>query len=373
VVNLIISNSSSHVSSVVLANGGALNTLAVQKLGAGTQTLTGTSTYTGGTTIYNGTLTLGAANILADAGAITVAGGTLNLGAFNEIAGAITISAGTITNGTLTASSYSAQSGTISANLAGAEATFAKTGAGTVTLTGSGANTYSGVTTVEGGTLELAKAANTAAIAGPLTVATNAVLLLSVSGQIADGSVTTLSGGTIRRASGVGEVFGSLNVTAASALDFGSGGSGFLQFGTYARDTESALLTVQNFFQGNSLVFSQNLVSAGYLDASSSGSYNNGYFAFADGFTTSWNGTDTFTITAIPEPSTIIAALGLLAFSLWRSAPRAQANPNTSRAECSLAPATNLNAGCLHAPPDPRACRRIFEKLLAIRTNAFRL
>ena len=113
------------------------------------------------------------------------------------------------------------------------------------------------------------------------------------------------------------EVFGNLNLAGASALDFGGGSAGSLQFGTYTRDTVSALLAVQNFSQGNSLVFSQNLITAGYIDASSSGSYNNGYFAFADGFTTSWNGTDTFTITAIPEPSTYLSAAGLLLLMLW--------------------------------------------------------
>jgi hypothetical protein len=164
--------------------------------------------------------------------------------------------------------------------------------------------------------LELASTGGAAAGGtSALSVGTGATLLLSQSDQVNNGATVTLSGGTIQRATGVSEVFGNLNLTAASALDFGSGGSGLLQFGTYAQDTESALLTVQNFFQGNSLVFSQNLVAGGFIDASSSGNYDNGYFAFADGFTTSWNGTDTFTITAIPEPSTILAA-GALALLL---------------------------------------------------------
>ena len=106
-------------------------------------------------------------------------------------------------------------------------------------------------------------------------------------------------------------------MAAASFIDFASGTAGSLRFGTYARDTNSALLTVQNFFQGNSLVFSQNLVSAGFINSSSSGSYNNGYFAFGDGFTTTWNGTDTFTITAIPEPTAYAAAVGLLLLCLF--------------------------------------------------------
>jgi autotransporter-associated beta strand protein len=188
-----------------------------------------------------------------------------------------------------------------------------KSGAGSLTL--SGASTYSGATTIAAGTLELNNTGGQALGATTSVSVTGATLLVSASNQLNNDAAVTLSGGTIRRGSGVSEVFGDLNLAGASSLDFGSGSSGFLQFDTYTRETESALLTVQNFFQGNSLIFSQNLVSAGYLDASSSGGYNNGYFAFSDGFTTSWNGTDTFTITAIPEPSTILAA-GALALLL---------------------------------------------------------
>jgi hypothetical protein len=80
---------------------------------------------------------------------------------------------------------------------------------------------------------------------------------------------------------------------------------------------------VQNFFQGNSLVFGQDLVTSGLIASSSSGNYDNGYFAFADGFTTNWDsGSSTFTITAIPEPSTYVAAVALLGLMLWPSRRR---------------------------------------------------
>ena len=147
-----------------------------------------------------------------------------------------------------------------------------------------------------------------AAIAGSITVNTGATLLLSSSGNVANTSAVTLSGGTILRDGGVSEVFGNLNLTEASFLDFGTGAAGNLTFGTY---TPSALLTVNNFLPGNTLTFASNLTSE-QLSTN---------FTFDNGFTSNWNGS-TFTITAIPEPSTYAAAIGLLGLMLWPSRKR---------------------------------------------------
>jgi len=139
-------------------------------------------------------------------------------------------------------------------------------------------------------------------------VTNGATLLVSQSHQVNNGASVTLSGGTITRGSGVSEVFGNLNLTQASFLDFGNGASGNLTFGTYA---PSALLTVNNFLPGNTLVFGSDLRSS--ITNSSLFSFSNGGIA-----SSSWNPTtSTFTITAIPEPSTYLAALGLLALMLW--------------------------------------------------------
>jgi len=236
---------------------------------------------------------------------ITPGTGTGTLG-ISE-AGAATFSGSVTVNNTATFTAATGGQATFSGVVAGPSlAGITKTGAGTVTLSGASANTFTGMTTVSAGTLELAKATDVNAIAGAVTVNTGATLLLSSSGNVANTSAVTLSGGTITRASGVSEVFGNLNVSGSGFIDFGLGDIGTLSFGTY---TGSALLTVSNFFEGNVLTFGTDLT----------GSINNqSLFAFDNGFTSSWNsGTSTFTITAIPEPSTYAAALGLLGLMLW--------------------------------------------------------
>ncbi len=150
------------------------------QLGEGTTTLTSGTTHTGGTTVSAGTLLLGSADRLADSGAVTVNGGSFNLGGFGETVGAVTLGGGSITNGTLTGSSYDMQSGTVAAVLAGSAA-LTKSTAGTVTLTGT--NTYTGGTTVNAGELNV----NGSIAGSDVTVASGA----SLSGS---GTVGTISG-----------------------------------------------------------------------------------------------------------------------------------------------------------------------------------
>ncbi|MGA0848881.1 MAG: PEP-CTERM sorting domain-containing protein, partial [Chthoniobacterales bacterium] len=138
-----------------------------------------------------------------------------------------------------------------------------------------------------------------------VTIGSTGKLLLQSSDQVRDNAGITLSGGTIQRASGVSEVFGNLNLTTASFLDYGTGDAGTLRFGTY---TPSSLLTVQNFLPGNKLQFGSTLTEAQLSNPT--------LFSFSSGFTT---GTEDgfFTITAIPEPSTYVVAAGLAAMLLW--------------------------------------------------------
>jgi autotransporter-associated beta strand protein len=174
-----------------------------------------------------------------------------------------------------------------------------KKGLGTLSLTAG--NSFSGPLSVE--------AASGSSAAGSVTsvsVSSGATLLVSQSNQVNNNATVTLSGGTITRGSGVSEVCGTLNLTQSSFLDFGTGATGTITFGTY---TPSSLLTINSFLPGNTLVFGSDLTST---------INNSSFFTFTNGGigSSSWNGS-TFTITAIPEPSTYVAAIGLLALMLW--------------------------------------------------------
>lgn len=209
----------------------------------------------------------------------------------------LTISADTTVN--------SGNSGLTIAGVMGGSGGLTKTGVGTLVLTGD--NSFTGALSVQAGTLDLAAVDGSAAgAAASVLVAESATLLFSRGSQVDPGAAVTLSGGTIVPAGGVSEVFGNLTLTAASFLDFGTGDGGVVSFGTYA---PSSLLTVRNFFEGNTLTFGSDLRA----------SINDGaLFSFDNSFTSDWDsGAGTFTITAIPEPGTCLVALGLLGLLLW--------------------------------------------------------
>jgi autotransporter-associated beta strand protein len=191
-----------------------------------------------------------------------------------------------------------------------------KTGTGTAALAAS--NTFTGATAVTGGVLNLNSSSGSAlGSTSSVSVAAGATLLVSQSSQVNDNAAVTLSGGTITRGSGVSETFGALDITGSGILDFGTGAVGNLTFGTYQNNaqTESALLTINNFLPGNSFTFSSTSFTSGTVSS---------YFSFGTGYVGSSiaNTGSTFTITAIPEPSTVIAAAGLLGLMLWPTCRR---------------------------------------------------
>ncbi len=241
----------------VLSNGGLIKT------GAGTLELTGANTYSGATTIEGGALLMGTGAALPATSNIVLNGGVLELGAgnFNEALGTgagqvqftgnggfaaygvtrnVTLNNGTgliwgVTSGfvgatgTLVLSSNSSNArlnfqnaidfngdtgtvqvdqgttGGIDAELGGVliNGGLTKTGAGTLELTG--ANTYSGATTIEG---------------GALLIGTGAALP-SASNVILNGGVLELGAGNFNEALGTG----------AGQVQF-TGNGGFAAYGT---------------------------------------------------------------------------------------------------------------------------------------------
>jgi len=135
----------------VLSNGG------LTKNGPGTLVLAVANNYTGPTTVNAGTLAYGVANAINPGSAVTVNGGTFDIGLYPATMGTVTLNGGSISGGTaaglVSTASYEVRSGTITAVLAGLAPLNKADPYGTVVLA-TGANTYTGPTTIYGGALQ---------------------------------------------------------------------------------------------------------------------------------------------------------------------------------------------------------------------------
>ena len=201
-------------------------------LGAGTATASSGSmsldgTLAGNLAVSGGTVALGSADRLADGSAVTMSSGSLGLGAASDTVSSFTISGGSLGgSGTLTASTYALNGGTVFANLGAGTLTAAS---GAATLSGSSAASIvnvSGGTLTTGGANKLADAAAVTLSAGGLSLGGNdTVGTYAQSGGTLGGSGTltaatyALTGGTVSASLGTGTLTASSgNTTIAGTV-----------------------------------------------------------------------------------------------------------------------------------------------------------
>ena len=199
----------------------------ITKTGLGTLALSNSgNVYTGTTTINAGTLLVSGSGTLGTGAPLTLGGGALDLGTSSQSVGAVSITTAalngdTIKNGSLTGASYAASPGSgnaiISANLlVNGAAGFAKTGTGTVTL--SGTNTYTGATSVSAGFLQVNSPGSIGGSGNTVTVTSPGTLVFGP----AFGTIqSTLTGRVVASSTGVIAA----DNHASENLDFSSAGA----------------------------------------------------------------------------------------------------------------------------------------------------
>jgi autotransporter-associated beta strand protein len=189
--------------SVPVTNGAATSA-GIIKTGDGTLTLSGVNTFSGDTQVNAGTLLLGNALALQRSTFDTQTGsvGTLSFGAltsatFGGLKGSNDLSLLNESSApvTLTVGANNAST-TFSGSLSGTGGALIKTGSGTLNLAGATANTYTGLTTLSGGTLQLAKTSGAIAVAGDIQV-DGGKLQWSGTNQVANTASITLNSGTL--------------------------------------------------------------------------------------------------------------------------------------------------------------------------------
>lgn len=238
----------------------ALNGNLTGSLTANGGTVNAAGTIGGNLTVGGGTVNLGAGDRIGNSAAVSITSGTLGMSTFSDGVGSFSISGGTLGgSGTLTASTYALNGGTVTANLGAGTATASS---GTTALDGTLA---AATVNVSGGTMNLG-ANNRLADGATVTVSsgalgmgtrTDTITTLNVSGGSVTGSTGNkltagtynLTGGTVGANLGTGTLnansgSASLNGTADTATV--NVGGGALTLGSAGRLASGAAVTVSN-------------------------------------------------------------------------------------------------------------------------------
>jgi autotransporter-associated beta strand protein len=201
------------------------------------------------------------------------------------------------------------------------DGTLTKAGNFTLQISGGIANTYTGLTTVQAGTLLLSKTPGQNAMAGSLTI-TGGIARLAAADQLpSTGSTTpvvTLEGGTLSTGATTGhaDVVGAFEMTSASTIALGTD-SHILQFTGFKDDSLAGALTVTGWTgsvltagaDGRILISDvtgiPNLTYATWLTTVQFEGYAPGAIFITAGLPA--NTVELVPIAPIPEPATVVA------------------------------------------------------------------
>ena len=305
------------------------------KAGNGTLTLSGANTYSGGTTINAGTLNINNTSALGT-GTFTIAGGS-NAIIDNATAGPITLSnnnaqawngnftftgtqsldlgTGAVTLGASRTVTVNANNLTVGGVISGTGFGLTKAGNGTLTL--SGANTYTGATTVNAGTLLVN--GNNSSATGAVSVNNSGTTLGgtgTIGGAVTVNSGAKLLGGTGSAASGTLTLANNLTLNSGSIIELALGATSGAHstlartgVGTWTFNATQAFTLID---LGVTIGTYDNIITG---LAANPGSESNWTITNAG-----WSGTFTFdganidlNVAAVPEPATYLAGILALA------------------------------------------------------------
>ena len=219
----------------VIANGASTANLV--KAGSGTLTLSASNTYTGTTQVSAGTLTVSGSGRLSDSTAVTVdSGAVYNVAVSDTVAsiagaGSITLGSNTLTSGGSDAST------TFSGVISGTNGNIIKAGTGTLTL--SGANTYTGTTTINAGDLTVSGSLHDSTA---VTIASGADYNVNASDTVASiegaGNIVIASSQTLTAGDGNDKTLSGVISGAGNYIKAGSGTQTLSASNTYTGTTQ---------------------------------------------------------------------------------------------------------------------------------------